>query len=96
MVSPDELRKLAANATDRRRQEQQEQEERKQGCFDHEWAKAREAVANLDNVISQAASLGHRAAVIYEAKELPGVGSAAHANLVRKRYLKKRLFQRRV
>lgn len=68
-MNPDELRRLAQEVPQRRLQEEdvRKQEELKLWT-EQQWAKARQAVAELDSIVRQAASLGQFETMVYKAE----------------------------
>lgn len=72
-MNADELRRLSQQAADRKKQESLDaarkdaelQQRRKMMGIEHEWAKAREAVATLEAKVREAANKGERALHVY-------------------------------
>jgi len=80
-MNPDELRKVAKGVHELRQQEEQQEEEtRYKESFrlraEQEWAKARQAVADLENVARRAAEAGQFEAAVYKTEQFysPSMG----------------------
>jgi len=87
-MNADELRRLAENTPKRRRQEEEKRrQESIRLWLEQEYTKARQAVAELDNNVRQAANAGMFEATVYKAEEFV---SGAPAPVTRKRIIKKR------